>query len=99
MSRPNPIFSVACAVLLLSIGARAQPRVQSFPLAGAQEVEARGVKVEAVEYKGRKAVRLAPTGREAGLALLPGVDFEDGTIEADVALKVTTPPGVRNPGF
>jgi hypothetical protein len=27
------------------------------------------------------------------------VDFEDGTIEADVALKVTTPAGIRNPGF
>jgi hypothetical protein len=28
-----------------------------------------------------------------------GTDFQDGTIEADVALKVTTPPGVRMPGF
>jgi hypothetical protein len=31
--------------------------------------------------------------------VLPETDFQDGVIEADVALKVTTPPGVRNPGF
>jgi hypothetical protein len=27
------------------------------------------------------------------------VQFDDGSIEADVAVKVTTPAGVRNPGF
>src|SRR5689334_2142731 len=26
-------------------------------------------------------------------------DFQDGTIEADIALKITTPPGMRMPGF
>jgi hypothetical protein len=30
---------------------------------------------------------------------LPGTDFEDGIIEADVALKLTTPPGLPRPGF
>jgi hypothetical protein len=34
-----------------------------------------------------------------GLAILRDTQFEDGTIEADVAVNVTTPPGVRNPGF
>src|SRR5205807_2553922 len=34
-----------------------------------------------------------------GFALLRGSDFQDGTIEADIALKITTPPGVRMPGF
>ena len=34
-----------------------------------------------------------------GFVLLPGTDFEDGTIEADIALKATAPPGVRYPGF
>jgi hypothetical protein len=35
----------------------------------------------------------------AGLALLPGTDFQDGVIEADIALKSTMPAGVRYPGF
>jgi hypothetical protein len=30
---------------------------------------------------------------------LRGTDFQDGAIEAEVALKVTTPSGVRMPGF
>jgi hypothetical protein len=34
-----------------------------------------------------------------GLALLPGTDFQDGVIEADIALKTTMPPGIRYPGF
>jgi hypothetical protein len=34
-----------------------------------------------------------------GLALLSGTDFQDGVIEADIALKTTVPPGVRYPGF
>jgi hypothetical protein len=34
-----------------------------------------------------------------GLVLLPGTDFQDGVIEADVALKTSVPPGVRYPGF
>jgi hypothetical protein len=39
-------------------------------------------------------------GQDAdGLALLPNTDFQDGVIEADIALKPTTPPGVRFPGF
>jgi len=57
------------------------------------------VKLEAVEYKGRKAVRVTPSGQIEGLAFLRGAEFEDGTIEADVALKVTTPATIRNPGF
>ena len=75
------------------------PGVQMFPLAGTQDLEERNVKVEAVEYKGRKAVRVTPAGQTEGLAFLRGTEFADGTIEADVALKVTTPPGIRNPGF
>jgi hypothetical protein len=57
------------------------------------------VKVEAVEYKGRKAVRVTHDSEGQGLAILRDLQFDDGTIEADVAAKLTTPPGVRNPGF
>jgi hypothetical protein len=74
--------------------------VQTFPLSGTQDLEERNVKVEAVEYKGRKAVRVTPPAPPSqGLALLRGTEFADGAIEADVAVKVTTPPEIRNPGF
>jgi hypothetical protein len=57
------------------------------------------VKVEAVEYQGRKAVRLTMDSAGDGFAVLPGTDFQDGTIEADIALKVNAPPGATMPGF
>jgi len=56
-------------------------------------------RVEAVEYLGRKAVRLTAPSSEDVFAFLKGVQFQDGVIEADIALKTTTPPGVRMPGF
>ena len=76
------------------------PSVQTFALTDTTGLVERNVKVKAVEYNGRKAVCLTkdPTAGD-GFALLPGTDFEDGTIEADLALKITTPPGVRMPGF
>jgi hypothetical protein len=59
-----------------------------------------GVKAEAVEYRGRKAVRLTKEAvDEPALAFVNGTQFRDGTIEVDVATKMTRPPGVRRPGF
>jgi len=75
-------------------------RVQTFPLNDTTRLTAPGVKTEAVTYLGRKSVRLTMEGEDhGGLALLTGTDFQDGVIEADIALKITTPPGMRYPGF
>src|SRR5262245_56695064 len=74
--------------------------VQTFPLRDTTSLVATSVKTQAVRYLGRDAVRLTMDGEDhSGLALLSGTDFQDGVIEADVALKITTPPGVRYPGF
>jgi hypothetical protein len=74
--------------------------VQTFPLRDTTGLIVSKAKVEAVNYLGRECVRVTVEGDDCdGLALLPGADFQDGVIEADVALKVTTPPGVRDPGF
>jgi hypothetical protein len=81
-----------------SIG-RAAPDVQTFALSNTNDLILINVKADAVEYKGRKAVRVTNTAEKDGFALLRGTDFQDGTIEADIALKITTPPGVRMPGF
>ena len=61
-------------------------------------------KIEAVKFLGRKAIRVTTvTSRQgwwAGFARSCAErDFQDGAIEADIAVKITTPPGVRMPGF
>ena len=98
--RELPPAAAALFLLFAPIGAaHAQKAVQTFPLTGAQDLVGLKVKIEAAEYKGRKAVRVTKESEGEGLAMLRDTQFEDGTIEADVAVKLTTPPGVRNPGF
>jgi hypothetical protein len=72
---------------------------QAFALSDTKDLVPLNVKADAIEYKGRKAVRLTKDTEKDGFALLRGTDFQDGAIEADMALKITTPPGVRMPGF
>jgi hypothetical protein len=80
--------------------AQAPAGVQTFPLRDAAGLTAPGVKAEAVTYRGRPCVRITVDGDDRpGLVPLPGTDFQDGVIEVDIALKSTTPPGVRYPGF
>jgi hypothetical protein len=77
------------------------PASQSFALADTKDlVLAPGVKAEAVEYRGRKAVRLTKDAAdEPALAYIHGTQFRDGTIDVDIATKLVRPPGVRRPGF
>ena len=72
---------------------------RSFPLSDLNDLTLKGGKAEIVEYQGRPAVRLTTESSEEVFAFLKGVQMQDGTIEADVAVKITTPPGVRMPGF
>jgi hypothetical protein len=74
--------------------------VQTFPLRDTTGLIAPKVKTEAVNYLGRPCVRITTEGEDhEGIVMLPGTDFQDGVIEADIALKSTMPPGVRFPGF
>src|ERR1700683_3568206 len=95
--------SIAVAVLALvatRLIAQTPEHPQVFPLHDANGLIAPKVKTEAVNYLGRKSIRITMEGADhEGLALLPGTDFQDGVIEADIALKATMPPGVRFPGF
>jgi hypothetical protein len=79
----------------------AVPASQTFALTDTKDLVVEpGVKTEAVEYRGRKAVRLTKEAvDEPALAFVNGTQFRDGTIEVDVATKMTRPPGVRRPGF
>jgi hypothetical protein len=95
-SRHLEVFAILLACAGFSF-AQAVSNVQSFALSEIKDLVLLNVKAEAIEYKGRKAVRI--TTEKGGFALLRDTDFQDGTIEADIALKITTPPGVRMPGF
>jgi hypothetical protein len=92
-----------CALTILAASClfgETPPRIQTFPLRDTTGLIVPKVKAEAVTYLGRKCVRIIMDGDDRdGLALLPGTDFQDGVIEADIALKTTVPPGVRYPGF
>jgi hypothetical protein len=93
-------YSAVTVLAASCLFAEPPARVQVFPLRDTAGLVAPKAKTEAVKYLGRESVRVTIEGEDRdGLALLPGTDFQDGTIEADIALKVTTPPGVRYPGF
>jgi hypothetical protein len=93
-------YGVITALVSGSLFAQGPGPVQSFPLRDTTGLTAPKVKTEAVKYLGRDAVRITMDGEDhEGMALLPGTDFQDGVIEADIALKSTMPAGVRYPGF
>jgi hypothetical protein len=73
---------------------------KTLSLTTAEGLTPLGAKLAVIEYQGRKAVRVTPSeGRGDGFALIDGVDFRDGTIEVDFAVKITVPPPARMPGF
>lgn len=100
------VFAARCTALeifaiLLSSSAfvQAAPKVQTFPLRNTQSLILVNVKAAAVEYLGRRCVRLTNDTQKDGFALLRGTeDFQDGTIQADVALRIDKAP-FRMPGF
>ncbi len=99
-TRPGGRTLEVFAILLAwaSFG-QATSHAQTFALSDTRDLVPLNVKADAIEYKGRRAVRLTKETEKDGLALLRGMDFQDGVIEADIAVKITTPPGVRMPGF
>lgn len=93
-------------VLLLSTApALAQDNTATVPqplnlsLADTSALAVLGGKAEAAEYLGRKAVRLTTTAESDIFAFVNGTGLQDGAIDVDIAVHITTPPGVRMPGF
>jgi hypothetical protein len=93
-ARPLLCFLFLCAAIAPAQSVRVSPTDLTA-------LDAHHLKIEATEYLGRKAVKLTTASQadESGYAVLAGTDFQDGTIEAEMAVKITTPPGVRMPGF
>src|SRR6266542_1380474 len=98
-------FIIACTIALLApqaapAVAQAQPpSVEAFPLSDTKALVGHNAKVDAVEYLGRKATRVTTTGNGVSFAFVSGTDFQDGTIEADLVVKVTRLAEERMPGF
>jgi len=91
MSRMRALLGVilVCALLNGAIFS-ATPQTQKFPLTSAQGIKLVNVTAESVTYNGRAAVRVtdaapAGLGDEGRLAVLSNSDFQDGTIEVDLA--------------
>lgn len=71
------------------------PPSQTFALTDTKDLIVEpGVRADAVEYLGRKAVRLTKDAvDEPALAYINGTQFRDGVIEVDVATKMTRASG------
>lgn len=97
-SKSLQVFTILLAGV---ISAHAVSMVQTFPLTNTKNLTLVNIKAEAVEYLGRKCVRLTNDTKKDGFALLRGTEgFQDGTVEADIALELSTPrPPFRMPGF
>jgi hypothetical protein len=92
-----PIF-LLCPLLVTASAQTVSPK--TLALTTTEGLTPVNAKIEAVEYRGRKAVRITTLPNHSNaLALIDGVDFRDGTIEADIAIRVTLPPPARMPGF
>ena len=104
--KSRAVTGLICLFFLLTgVSAMAQtnPKAQSLPLDTLQGLESKSVKPEVAEYLSRKAVRVTTGPMPAGtvpLLVVKDSDFQDGTIEVDVAAKGLPPrPGARAPGF
>ncbi len=62
-------------------------RGQSFPLDTAKGLEAHGVTMEPVMFKGRKGLHAVATSDSGGVVVVSGTSFHDGVIEVDVSGK------------
>jgi hypothetical protein len=92
-------LGVVLTVATAAFSQEATPVATTFPLTDTKALVEQRVKVEAVEYKGRKAVRLTRDSEDEGYAVVSGTDFQDGTIEVDLAVNIPASSGPGMPGF
>jgi hypothetical protein len=77
---------------------------QTFSLDSAKGLQTKLVSAEPANYMGRKCIRVVPAeggpqGGGGGLAIVSGTEFQDGTIELDVAGKPGAGAGGDARGF
>jgi hypothetical protein len=90
---------MAALPLAVPPGGLAAADSRAFPLTSVEGLELKGVQASAVEYRGRRAVRLivAPGAQGDTVAMIKGLEFADGTIELDLASQPApgAPEGAR----
>jgi hypothetical protein len=86
----NPIFKLA--LFVCAIPSLTAQRIEKFPLTSLAGLEPLRLKAESVHYRGRNAIHLfaAPATKGEPIAILTNSEFENGTIEVDLA---GAPPG------
>ena len=96
-SNISRLFAVRCIALFagilsvyVTVNALSEAASQSISLDSPDQLKLVNVKAETVTFKGRKALRVrdaapAGTGDEGRLAVLPKTNFQNGTIEVDLA--------------
>ncbi len=88
---PAIFTSLLGAILITGVVVRgdAQRPAKSISLDATDQLKAVNVKIETVNYKGRKALRVLDaaqgTGEQERLVVLPNTDFQSGVIELDLA--------------
>jgi hypothetical protein len=95
------IVLVVCA----AAGQATKPAMQKFRLDSIDGLEMHNIKADVTEYRGRRSVRLtrrvdqgaAASVEDESIAILEGTDFQDGTIEAEIAgmPAADAPPDAR----
>lgn len=80
------------AVFKFALGMSAIPlltaqKVEKFPLSSLEGLEPQHLEAESVHYRGRDAIHLSATPKTKGepIVILTNSDFENGTIEIDLA--------------
>jgi len=87
MKRVAAPFLLSISLALLSAsGASYNQRTSAFRLNSPDGLEMMNAKAENISYRGRRAVRLTPlSDQQDVMAIVPNVDFKDGSIEVEVA--------------
>ncbi|MBW7996527.1 MAG: hypothetical protein FVQ81_08185 [Candidatus Glassbacteria bacterium] len=85
--RRSLIWSATAAMFFGMFGiSRATEKI--VPLTSPDEIESVNVMAEAVEYHGKRALRLTSTTKESGtetLGIIPELEIDDGIIEVELA--------------
>jgi hypothetical protein len=74
-------------LVLSAIAVLMAQKIEKFPLNSLEGLEPQQMKAEHVYYRGRDAIHLSATGKTKGepVVILTKSDFENGTIELDIA--------------
>ena len=75
------------ALVISAIPLLSAQKVEKFPLSSLEVLEPQFLEAESVHYRGRDAIHLSATPKTEGepLVILTNSDFENGTIELDLA--------------